>query len=246
MDTQIDTVIKRARGYWFVDGFTEITAGGLFILLAVVFLIRWNTTQSFFSSQFLSTAGEIAALKLVGFLVAVLILWWLKDRFTYPRTGYVRGNRITVTQVLVLFRNVILFLLLPILALIAVALLIASAGRVLSSMPVWFPMGIGLIWAILLVVGGKWTGLRRFEIIGALVLLSGIAIGVWQFVIGLPAFPEDIQPGIFQPAVMDAANRSLNSLGFLILVTGGIFLVSGLITFLRYRKENPVPYTEDV
>jgi hypothetical protein len=45
---------------------------------------------------------------------------------------------------------------------------------------------------------------------------------------------------------MDAANRSLNSLGFLILVTGSIFLVSGLITFLRYRKENPVPYTEDV
>jgi len=246
MNVQIDTVVKRARGYWFIDGFTEMVAGGLFILLAVVFLARWNTSQAFFSSEFLATAGEISVMKLVGLLIAVLILWWLKDRFTYPRTGFVRGNRVTATQILLLFRNIILFLLLPILALIAVALLIASAGRVLSSMPVWFPIGIGLIWAVLLVVGGNWTGLRRFQLIGGLVLLSGVAVGVWQFTIGLPAFPENTQPGIFQPAVLDAANRSLNGLGFLILITGIILLLSGLNTFLRYRKENPVPYTEDV
>jgi hypothetical protein len=29
------------------------------------------------------------------------------------------------------------------------------------------------------------------------------------------------------------------------LVTGVFFAVSGLVTFLRYRKENPAPYEEE-
>ena len=31
MNMQIDVVMKRGRGYWFVDGFIEMAAGGLFI-----------------------------------------------------------------------------------------------------------------------------------------------------------------------------------------------------------------------
>jgi hypothetical protein len=245
MNVQIDSALKRARGYWFVDGFTEMAAGGLFILLAGILLFSGNTPQSSFPAWFLSVAGEISIAKLIGILAAILILWWLKDHFTYPRTGFVRGKRVTATQVLVIIRNVILFLFLPIFGLLAASLLIASAGSVLSSMPAWFPVGLGLIWAVVYVLAGEWMGLRRFRLLAVMMLLTGIAIGIWQFAMGLPAFPASAQTGILQPLVLESINRTLTGLGFLILISGVILMISGLVTFLRYRKENPTPYTEE-
>jgi hypothetical protein len=246
MNTQIDAAIKRTRAYWFVDGFTEMAAGGFFILLAGILLLRWNTPLASFPSRFLSIAGEISIAKFFGLLIVILVLWWLKDRFTYPRTGFVRGNRVTAAQVLILIRNIVLFLLLPIFGLLALSLLVASAGSVLSSMPVWFPIGVALIWAVLCVWAGNWMGLRRFQFIGALILLAGIKVGIWQYAMGLPAVPENMQAGIFQPPMLEIINRTLTSLGVLILITGVILILSGFVTFLRYRKENPTPYSEDV
>ncbi len=246
MNEQIDTTIKRVRGYWFVDGFTEMIAGGLFIILAAIFLLRLNEQGTSFPSWFLSVIGAVSIAKLVGLLVAILILWWLKDRFTYPRTGFIRGNRITTAQIWFTIRNVVLFLLLPIFGLLAMSVLIISAGSVLSSMPVWFPIALGLIWAALCVLAGEWMGLRRFRLLGIMMLLAGMTVGIWQFALGLPAFPANVQPGILQPPLLDIINRTMSSLGFLILICGAILITSGVVTFLRYRKDNPTPYSEDV
>ncbi len=142
---QIDNAIKRVRGYWFVDGFTEMAAGGLFILLAGILLLRENNSQVSFLSWLFSVAGEVTIAKLVSLLVIILILWWLKDHYTYPRTGFVRGRRMTTAQILIVIRNTILFLLLPILGLLVASLFIASTGGVLSSMPVWFPTALGIL-----------------------------------------------------------------------------------------------------
>ena len=246
MNVQIDTAIKRTRAYWFVDGFTEMAAGGFFILLAGILLFRWNTPLTSSPSRFLSIAGEISIAKFFGLLIVALMLWWLKDHFTYPRTGFVRGNRVTTTQILTLIRNIILFLFPPIFGLLALSLLIASAGSVLSSMPVWFPIGVALIWAVLCVWAGNWMGLRRFQIIGALFLLAGIKVGIWQYAIGLPATAENMQAGFFQPATLEILYRSLTNLGILVLISGIILIISGFVTFLRYRKENPTPYSEEI
>lgn len=244
MNMQIDSALKRARGYWFVDGFTEMAAGGLFILLAAILLISRNASQASFPAWFLSVAGEVSIAKFVGILVAVLILWWLKDHFTYPRTGFVRSKRVTVGQILILIRNAILFLLFPIFGLLGISLLLASANSVLASLPAWFPFSLGLIWAAVCIFAGEWMGLRRFRLIGILILLTGMTIGLWQFVIGLPTVRENSQQGVFQPAMLEIVNRTLASLSLLTLVSGIILALSGLMTFLRYRKENPVPYTE--
>ena len=245
MNVQIDTVLKRARGYWFIDGFTEMAAGGLFVILAGILLFSEYMPRASFAGWFLSITSEIVIAKLIGILVAILILWWLKDHFTYPRTGFVRGKQVTATQVFVILRNVILFLFLPILALLAACLIIASASNVLASMPAWFPVGLGLIWGGMYLLAGKWMGLRRFRWLAVMMALTGIAIGIWQFTIGLPTFPPNIQSGIFQPIVLQTINRTLMSLGFLILISGVILMLSGLVTFLRYRKENPAPYVEE-
>ncbi len=237
---QIDSVLKRARGYWFVDGFTEMAAGVFFILLAGILLLQGNVFQASNPSHFLSVVGIISLVKLFGFLVTVLVLWWLKDNFTYPRTGFVRGNRLTAAQVLTLLRNAILFLLLPIFGLMIVSVLLATVGGVLSSMPVWFPIGVGLIWAVLCILAGEWTGVARFRVLGILFLLAGIAVGIWQWSAGLP-----VLSALDQPAVQEVVNRGLNGLGVLVLISGLPLVVSGLVTFLRYRKANPTPYVEE-
>ena len=245
MDIQIDAALKRARGYWFIDGFTEMAAGGLFVVLAGILLFSGTMPQASFPGWFLSVTSEIVIAKLIGILVAILILWWLKDHFTYPRTGFVRGKRVTATQVFVIIRSFILFLLLPILALLAASLLIASAPTVLASMPAWFPVGLGLIWGGVYWLAGEWMGLRRFRLLAVMMVLTGIAIGVWQFAIGLPTFPSNIQSGIFRPIVLETIHRTLIRLGFLILISGVVLMISGLVTFLRYRKENPTPNAEE-
>ena len=118
MNTQIDNAIKRVRGYWFIDGFTEMAIGGFFILLAALLLLSGSASPATFSSWFLSVAGEISIAKFIGIVTGILLLWWLKDHFTYPRTGFVRGKRITAVQILVIIRNILLFLLVPILGLL--------------------------------------------------------------------------------------------------------------------------------
>jgi len=245
MNTQIDTTIKRARAYWFVDGFTEIAAGGLFLILASALLTSKRTSQTPFLSWFLSVAGEIIILKVVSFLSVILILWWLKDHFTYPRTGFVR-NRITITQIFIIIRYAILFLLFPIVILVIASRFITSIGSLLASMPVWFPIGLGLIWAVFIVLTGEWMGLLRFRLLGAITLLTGIAVGIWQSVMGLPNVPANVEQTILQPPLLESIDRTISSLGFILVIFGVILLVSGVMTFLRYRKENPTPYPEDV
>jgi hypothetical protein len=244
MNVQIDNAVKRARGYWFVDGFIEIAAGVLFIILAVFLLLSMNSSQTSISAWFLSVTGEVIILKTVSFVIVVLILWRLKDNFTYPRTGLVRG-KITTAQIFALFKNLIIFLLLPIIGLLTASLLATSTGSVLSSMPIWFPIGLGVLWSILLVLAGEWMGLQRFRWIAVFILLTGIAAAIWQWTMGLPDIPAATQPQLLQQLVLESINRSLTSLSFIMVGSGITFMISGGLTFVQYRKENPQPYEEE-
>jgi hypothetical protein len=234
MNTHIDTAMKRGRGYWFVDGFIEMLAGGVLILLGVILLLRGMAPQDSFLTQFMSVAGEVALVKVVGIFLAVLVLWWLKDRFTYPRTGFIRSKRMSIVQLLTFFRNGILLLALPVLALLAAIIIVPPLRGALFSMPVWFPVGMGVLWAVLCILGYEWTGLRRFQVMAALIFLAGIQAGVWQWIVGVPAISTET-----------AIYRAFASVGLLSLASGIILVISGMVTFLRYRKENPHPYQEE-
>jgi len=239
MNVQIDTAVKRTRAYWFIDGFTEIATGALFTILAGAIFISRNTSQSPFASWFLSVTGEIVILKIVSFAVVALILWWLKNHFTYPRTGFVR-NRITWSQIFFVLRNAILFMLLPIIILLTASLFFASPGSVLSSMPVWFPVGLGIMWAVFVVLAGEWMGLIRFRLLGGMTLLAGISVGIWQSAMGTSNVPATLTS-----SVAGSIDHTLISLGVILVILGIILVISGAVTFLRYRKENPQPYEEE-
>jgi hypothetical protein len=253
MDNQIDSAIRIGRGYWFVDGFTEMLGGGLFVLMGGVLMLRGIAPQGSFLAQFASIVSDIGFIKLLGLLAAALILWWLKDRFTYPRTGFVRGKRVTVPQMLTFLRNAVLCLLLPVLGLVAAFFILPSMRAILFSIPVWLPVGMGVIWAGLCILLGHWMGLRRFWLLGVLILLVGIGISIWQVAMGLPHIPvEGLQfsplsalPEALRAPLAAILNRAFVSIGLLTMVSGAIFVISGLVTFLHYRKENPLPYQEE-
>ena len=244
MNEQIESAIKGARGYWFVDGFIEMATGGLFVLLAALVLLRPQASPDTFAAWFVSTAAEISAAKVIGILAAVLILWWLKDHFTYPRTGFVRGQRVTAGQILSIARNILLFLLVPILGLLGVSLLLTSSSSLLGAMPGWFPIGLGMLWAMLLVLAAGWLGIPRFRILAGVTLFAGVIIGAWQFA-AMPFFAGNRDAGPLQRSLLASVDRTLMSLGWLVLICGIALVISGLVTFFRYRKENPAAYVEN-
>ncbi len=85
-----DRIAQRAYRYWYDDGIVELVGAGLFGLLAAYFYI-----------QALAPQGPVAALSALllplivigGMLLSKRIVRALKERFTYPRTGYVSYHK---------------------------------------------------------------------------------------------------------------------------------------------------------
>lgn len=239
MENSIEAALKRGRGYWFVDGFAEMAAGAFFVLIAfVVLLRRWVTGQAI-SNQIFAAGVDIAIVKFAGLILAVLVIWWLRDRFTYPRTGYARGKFFPAGQILRFLRNAFLAIFLPILALAIAFLLVPGLGSALFALAAWLPIFLGAIWGVLCYALGEWTGLRRFRLLGIIILLTGIAVAVGEILAGFPAASE-----ITLSALAGPLDRAVIALSLLTLVSGAAFKISGFVTFLRYRKENPAPYGE--
>lgn len=242
MENPIDNTIRVGRRYWFVDGFTEILVGILFILLGGVLLLRGTAPHSSLMEQLTAILGPVSLIKLFGFLAAVLILWWLKNYFTYPRTGFVREKRISLEQIFTFLRNAALYLLLPLLVLVVALLYPPFTPALLSALPAWAPFVMSVVLSVVAILSSRWLGLGRFGRLGIAIILAGTVTAAWQIVIGLPPVAGDALSDAALVAVFD---RTFTALGVLIVSAGACIAFAGMVTFLRYRKENPVPYQEE-
>jgi hypothetical protein len=91
MNDPINQAANRARRYWYVDGLNEIAFGGLCVLLGVYFQVQG-------SLQIPSNLRQMLEAGLVMFILAIVLLLnklvsFLKERITYPRSGYVSYRR---------------------------------------------------------------------------------------------------------------------------------------------------------
>ena len=235
METDIDAAARRARGYLFVDGFAEMAAGVVFVLMGSVMLLGGLIPGESLLTQVVAAGLGILIVKAIGLLAAALAIWWLKDRFTYPRTGYVRHKRIRLSQILSLVRNAFLVLALPLLALAAAFALVPSLRGAVASVPVWVPALVGIVWGAPCYWLGEWVGLRRFRLLGLVTFVLGIVVGGALLLTGWSASGDAGQ----------ILGRTFVGVGLLTVTCGAAFLLSGLVTFLRYRKENPLPYGQE-
>jgi hypothetical protein len=87
MNATIADYTKRTRQYWWIDGLAEIAFGLQLGLLTV-----YHFLTIFFSSLGWGVAAAFLGIVfiVVGFLTINKGLLWVKERITFPRTGYVK------------------------------------------------------------------------------------------------------------------------------------------------------------
>ena len=91
MKDSIDQVAQRARSYWYVDGLNEVAFGGLCLLLGIYFQFQDSLKNPSLPQQMLE-AG--LALFIIGIaLMLHKLVNFLKERLTFPRSGYVSYRR---------------------------------------------------------------------------------------------------------------------------------------------------------
>jgi hypothetical protein len=94
MDDPIRQAERQAQRYWYVDGLSEIAAGGVILVIALYYaVLGWVAPLGV--SGWLMTVGQLMVLILSTVLARIVVLA-LKERITYPRTGYMvlrRGSQ---------------------------------------------------------------------------------------------------------------------------------------------------------
>jgi hypothetical protein len=158
----------RAVRYWYVDGTFELAFGGLCLLLAVYFYAQAALADSWMAGLL---SGLLVLVLIGGGYLVNRLTRALKERLTYPRTGFVsyqrergmrRGLRIAVA-----FAGS---------ALIAGLLVLFVAGR--PNGFEFMPGVTGLVFGAVIAFIGHRTALPRFYLLAALSLVFGAGLSV--------------------------------------------------------------------
>ncbi len=178
MNDTIKTTIERTRQYWYIDGFGEMLTGLVFVLLGAINYISGIVTPSMGSAVMVGVGYPLVILG--GVFAGRGWVRSLKEKITYPRTGYVkyiqpeRSSR-TKRAVTALF--------------VAIAVSITTMVITRGLDPFWVVLGTGLLIAAFIGYFAVQVPLNRF-----------IILALWVVVVSLisvraPA-SEDIQMGI--------------------------------------------------
>ena len=165
MKNKLGQFAQRPRRYWFEDGLTELVSGGLFLLIGVFSLIEGLAPPH---SQIMRIGG-IAGLitMMVGPWLARPIIRWLKERLTYPRTGYVsfrqpKKSRRAITMIVALIVSA---------AVVWILMLLPGSLD-------WIPLIEGAAVGTFLFYQGQSFNLTRFYILATLAAALGVGLSL--------------------------------------------------------------------
>ena len=86
----LNEVERRSKRYWTVDGIPEIVMGGIWILWGAAFLVpEFLARDSRFARGY---SGFVWVILLASAFAANWIMKTLKNKYTFPRAGYVQFN----------------------------------------------------------------------------------------------------------------------------------------------------------
>jgi hypothetical protein len=194
-----DTMQKPAR-YWNVDGIPEIGMGGLWVVLALIFLLP----ELFPGKPWAARVSAVVSISMVlVFFVANRAIKAVKKHVTYPRTGYVRyrgpGRRAWILGACAAIAGLVV---------LSSFILPGKYDRVLDAVTPAATCAIAGISFVLVAAG---SGQQRFYVLGGLAFVLGLAI---------PMLHLGFTPGV--PIVLLA-------LGLACLISGGITLRKYLV-----------------
>jgi hypothetical protein len=156
----------RAIQYFYADGSFEFSFGGLCLLLAIYFTIQAAAPKSLLSN--ILDMGFILIVLGGSFLINRLVQA-LKERVTYPRTGYVAYKREYGLK-----RGVRLAMGMLIGALLSAFTIIAITKS--PNVMDWMPGITGLIFAAVIAWLGYRSALPRFYLVALAVLLISVGL----------------------------------------------------------------------
>lgn len=168
MYSNVSDVEKRVTRYWYSDGIAELIGGGMFILLGLYFAAQEFMGQNSMVSGLLQ--ASLALLMIGGAFLSRRLIAALKNRLTYPRTGYVE-YRVDESQAK--WRRIwvigIAF------AVSALTMIFVRTFQILDSIVAVTGVAVG---AILIFLRAKSAGITRFYFLGGFSLILGLALSV--------------------------------------------------------------------
>jgi hypothetical protein len=187
---------KRAMQYWYVDGTFEFSFGGICLILGVYFYTSHLLTDSWMGG--LMVVFFILVMLGGGWLVNRLVMR-MKERITFPRTGYVSFVRETRSK-----RGRRALLLGSVSGIIAALMTLLLANRPAGFD--WMVTASGLLFGAVVTYLGFRTGATRFFVNAAISVALGVALGFANL-------PENLGLAVFY-----------GLLGLALLILGGISL----------------------
>ncbi len=163
MKSPLESAQKRTRRYWYEDGLAELAAGTVILLIALgnlaIALLMPPELQGVFS------AIGLPLILIGGAILSRALVQRLKERLTYPRTGYVSYPRPKPSRHFLTAGMAI-----------GIALIVSVIGAWLSAARCerLIPALTGLFTALLILSVGMRMALTRFYL-----------LAVWQFAAGL-------------------------------------------------------------
>jgi hypothetical protein len=169
MNNNVDDLMRKSKSYWYEDGLVETLAGLFFVVIGALLLADWAAPpEAAYRCIFAPGLMVITAIWILGGRYTIN---WLKERITYPRTGYVAYQRQKHSKAVP--RAVMA-------GVISAALSLAMVSSALYRQDIVriIPLIIGAGVAVLLVRIGGELALTRFYIEAAFSLIVG-AFLVW-------------------------------------------------------------------
>lgn len=172
---KIENIIRNTRKYWYVDGLSEI-AGGLIIFVAgLTYWFVSSLENSNFKYILLMIAQPVVII--IGSLIVRKYLPKIKEKLTYPRTGYLtfrvppRNRR---------FKRALIVGL-------TAGLVAALVTMVSSKLPDnYLPLLTSVFLLIFSIYLAYQTTVSRFYVIGFLMVILGVVISFVPFGNALP------------------------------------------------------------
>lgn len=170
MGNKVDNIVKQTYRYFYDDGLVEMAVGLLFIAVGLV-LLAWHSFNSSPLVMIIVVVGLPAVIIAGAYLIKRLVRE-MKQRITYPRTGYVAYRQGEPSKGR-------WFVPLAALALVVASFLLPETFMTMSPM-------VGALLAVILFFMGYRVDLWRFYVVGIIALVSGVALA-WLGVVELIA-----------------------------------------------------------
>jgi MFS family permease len=161
----IEEVMRNTRKYWYVDGLTEIAGGGLIVGIAAFYYLT-SLVENPITRSLLLTFGLPLVILLGGYFIRKIIPW-LKERITYPRTGYLSFRKKARSQKT---RRFVMLLIIAVM----VSAVTAFFTRLLPER--YIPLVTSIFFMLYTCYLGYQAAVRRFYLIAVISLLVGVLV----------------------------------------------------------------------